>query len=108
LNSFDGQSIDANTILIRYTWSGDANLDGLVNALDFNALASSFGGTTGKLWNQGDFNYDGITNTADFTALAMNFNQPLLASAPLGTLIPEPVSMMYLAACLGLMQRRRW
>jgi len=86
---FAGQNIDTTTLLIKYTWSGDANLDGLVNALDFNALASNFGGTTGELWNQGDFNYDGVTNTADFTALASNFNQPALASAPLGSLIPS-------------------
>ena len=43
ITSFDGQSVDASTIVMRYTFMGDANLDGLVNALDFNALASNYG-----------------------------------------------------------------
>ena len=68
---------------MRYTWSGDANLDGLVNALDFNALASNFGGASGKFWHQGDFNYDSKTDLTDFTYLASNFNQILpTAAAP--------------------------
>ena len=90
LNTFDGQSVDNNTIVIRYTYSGDANLDGVVNALDFNAVASNFGQNAGsEVWTQGDFNYDGSVNTLDFTQLAGNFNQ-VLASPTLGTLVPEP------------------
>ena len=91
---------------MRYTWSGDANLDGLVNALDFNALASNFGGASGKLWNQGDFNYDGVTNTLDFNALASNFNVPLLASPPLGTLVPEPIGLPLAMLLMGGCRRR--
>ena len=33
----------AHTLLIQYALFGDANLDGRVNALDFNALATNFG-----------------------------------------------------------------
>src|SRR5207237_1466113 len=40
---FDGQSVSGTNVLVRYTYSGDANLDGTVNALDFNALATNFG-----------------------------------------------------------------
>jgi hypothetical protein len=75
---------------VRYTWSGDANLDGKVNALDFNAVATNFGVGSSELWNQGDFNYDGVVNTADFTAMAANFNQPVFAAPELGSLVPEP------------------
>ena len=91
-------------MLLRYTWSGDANLDGKVNALDFNALASNFGGATGKFWNEADFNYDGMTNTADFNALASNFNQPVLASPALVTVVPEPSICL---SCLFLYHIRR-
>src|SRR5205823_1047007 len=106
LGTFDGQSIDGSTIVIRYTWSGDANLDGLVNALDFNALATNFGAASGKLWTDADLNYDNIINTLDFNALASNFNQPAFPSAPLGSLIPEPSSLA-LATVLLLLRRRR-
>ena len=33
--SYNGQTVDANTIIVRYTYLGDANLDGKVNAQDF-------------------------------------------------------------------------
>jgi hypothetical protein len=100
---------------VRYTLNGDANLDGKVNALDFNALATSFGVNAGaSVWNGGDFNYDGNVDTTDFTALAQNFNQvlpsappaPPIGSASLGSLVPEPGSLMLLAIT-GLIPSRR-
>jgi hypothetical protein len=86
--SFLGQPSDTTSVLIRYVYSGDANLDGTVNALDFNAVATNFGGG-GRLWNQGDFNFDGATNTSDFTVLSQNFGQ-LLPAPTLGAVVPEP------------------
>jgi hypothetical protein len=103
ISSFAGQSIDASAIVMRYTYVGDANLDGTVNALDFNALAANFG--TGNSWYKGDFNYDGVTNTLDFAALATNFNLALAAPA-LGTVVPEPIGAV-LALTAGLIIRRR-
>ena len=38
---------------------GDANLDGLVNATDLNALALSWHGSE-KVWSEGDFTGEGI------------------------------------------------
>jgi probable HAF family extracellular repeat protein len=91
LGSFSGQTVDPTTVLIRYTLSGDANLDGVVNALDFSALANNFG-ASGKLWNQGDFNYDGTVNALDFNSIATNYGAPLAASATsLTAVVPEPV-----------------
>jgi hypothetical protein len=104
--SFLGQPTDTSSVLIRYVFSGDANLDGVVNALDFNLLASHFGDSS-ILWNQGDFNYDGITNTADFAALASNFNQSLLAGPSLATLVPEPWIVMSAWPLLLYSRRRR-
>jgi hypothetical protein len=103
--SFLGQPTDTSSVLIRYVFSGDANLDGVVNALDFSLLASHFGSSS-ILWNQGDFNYDGVINSADFTSLAVNFNTALPAPA-LGNLVPEPVSLVSLAALSGICIRRR-
>jgi hypothetical protein len=94
-------------VLLRYTWSGDANLDGRVNALDFNAIATNFGGS-GKFWSDGDMNFDGTVNTADFTALSQNFN--LVLPAPLlGALVPEPglVSVVVAGASLLALRRQR-
>jgi hypothetical protein len=68
-----GQPIDATTILMRYTRTGDANVDGTTNVLDFALLAANFN-NAGTRWGRGDFNYDGTTNIGDFSLLAANFN----------------------------------
>jgi autotransporter-associated beta strand protein len=106
INMFDGQSVDASAILLRYTFMGDANLDGLVNALDFNAVASNFGGSN-RTWAGGDFTFDNQVNTLDFNWIATNFNQPPLPSAALGSLIPEPYCLT-LPLILLLARRRRF
>jgi hypothetical protein len=46
-----------------YTYFGDANLDGTVNADDYAAIDASVVGTNGLY--QGDFNYDGIISGDD-------------------------------------------
>jgi hypothetical protein len=83
-------------------------VDGKVNALDFNAVATNFGAAGGKIWSQGDFNYDGFVNTLDFNSLAANFNQSIaIPAAPaLGTLVPEPASVALLAGLMCLTRRR--
>jgi autotransporter-associated beta strand protein len=107
-STFFGQPVDGTTELLRYTYLGDANLDGHVNALDFNAVATNFGSTPGREWYQADFNYDGSTNTLDFDALASNFNLSLAAPsvAVLGTLVPEP-ALVGLLVAMPLLRRRR-
>ena len=70
--------------------NADANQDGVVNALDFNALATNYGKS--GTFIQGDFNGDGLINSSDFIILAQRFNQrlpqpalPLEASPLLGS-----------------------
>jgi arabinogalactan endo-1,4-beta-galactosidase len=61
-------------IIIEYALLGDANLDGVVNGVDFGILAANFNkGVTA--WDQGDFNYDNAVNGVDFGYLASNFNR---------------------------------
>lgn len=91
----------ANFIL-RWTYNGDANLDGIVNSVDFSALASNFNTSSG--WGQGDFNYDGAVNALDFNALASNYGSVLAAPA-LGSLVPEPATLGFIAM-LSLLSRR--
>ena len=80
--TFMGQSIDNTTVVAQLAYLGDANLDGKVNAQDFDLLAANYGKSGGTAWTQGDFNYDGVTNVIDFNMLASNFNAtPLNAPA---------------------------
>ena len=105
LTSFAGVNTDSDMILVRYTYSGDANLSGTVDTSDFTLLAQNFGKTS-QSWVNGDFNYDGVVNALDFNALATNFGvQALPASPALGTLVPEPGSMAILLLGAGLLKR---
>jgi hypothetical protein len=107
IGTFDGQSVGGTTSLVRYTFSGDANIDGKVNALDFNALATNFGTGGGEFWFQGDFNYDGSVNTSDFTTLAQNFGQ-VLSSPSLSAVVPEPIAQMTVViTAVSYLVRRR-
>jgi hypothetical protein len=117
--------LSAGTIEIKYTLLGDANLDGIVNGVDFGILAANFNkGVTG--WDEGDFDYNNIVNGTDFADLASNFNKgangasfgpsalsdaALVAFAQANGLmanIPEPATIGLAAITgFGLLVRRR-
>ena len=83
VNSLDFNALATNFGTSDNLWfNGDFNYDGTVNSLDFNALATNFGGTN-DFWNQGDFNYDGLVNSLDFNFIAANFNATALPGAAL-------------------------
>jgi hypothetical protein len=118
-------NLSSGTIEIKYTLLGDANLDGVVNAIDFGILAANFNKGVSR-WDQGDFNYDNVVNAIDFGQLAANFNKgasgtsigpgplsdpALVAFAEANGLIadvPEPASMgLFVTAMLATLARRR-
>jgi hypothetical protein len=93
---------------------GDVNCDGKVNALDFSAIATHFGVSSGAVWLQGDLNYDGKVNASDFTLFSQNFGYsgvvPGLAVAgadPFGIGVPEPTSLAALSLVAFAFRRRR-
>jgi hypothetical protein len=60
-------------VLIKYTWNGDTNLDGVVNFDDYVRVDVGFNvGLPG--WNNGDFNYDGVVNFDDYVMIDIAFN----------------------------------
>jgi hypothetical protein len=109
--TFAGLAVTDSTVVIRYTYLGDSNLDQTVNLLDLNAVATNFG-QNGKVWTDGDSNYDGTVNIQDFNNLAENFGSSMPASgaAPeLGALMPEPgvVGVASVSLILSRWRRRR-
>jgi hypothetical protein len=79
VSTFSGLPVDASSLLINYTYAGDTNVDGAVDAIDLGNLAA--GWNHASLWYTGDFNYDGITNVADLKLLADNWQQGVPAPA---------------------------
>jgi hypothetical protein len=75
-----GYAAVADGTLVKYTVTGDANLDAAVNGTDFALLAGNFG-KSGQMWPTGDFNYDGTVNGSDFALLAGNFGRTLASQA---------------------------
>jgi hypothetical protein len=108
----------SGTIEIAFTLLGDANLDGVVNGIDFGILAANFNHGA-SAWDQGDFNYDGVVNGIDFGELAANFNHGAGAAAwesvvsfaqanGLMADLPEPLGTgLMVVAIGGAMLRRR-
>jgi fibronectin-binding autotransporter adhesin len=118
-------NLSSGTLEIKYTLLGDANLDGVVNGIDFGILAANFNKGVSR-WDQGDFNYDNVVNGIDFGELAANFNKgasgtsigpgplsdpALVAFAEANGLmadVPEPASFGLVGtAMLATLSRRR-
>jgi hypothetical protein len=79
---FAGQAVDATTVLVKFTYGGDANLDEKMNIDDYGHIDTSVGiGLTG--WFNGDFNYDGKINIDDYGIIDVNvgIQGPSLGSA---------------------------
>jgi hypothetical protein len=85
--------------------SGDANLDGSVNAADLNELALRWQSSVAR-WSGGDFTADGIVDSADLNELALNWRQSIPV-ADSNAAVPEPSSLLIALAAAGLLVRRR-
>ena len=71
--TFSGESIDATSVLIKYTYFGDADFNGVVNFDDYARIDGGFSNArTG--WLNGDFNGDGIVNFDDYALIDQAFN----------------------------------
>jgi autotransporter-associated beta strand protein len=112
--SWGGQTIDATAVIVRYTYAGDANLDGFISGDDYSSIDFNVStpGASGY-WN-GDFNYDGIISGDDYSTIDFNIGAqgaPFPASNSLAapiTAVPEPAACAFAsAAAVALLMRRR-
>jgi hypothetical protein len=65
---WSGETIDSTTVIVKYTYGGDANLDGKINILDYTRIDSSLASNL-SAWFNGDFNYDGKLNIVDYASV---------------------------------------
>jgi fibronectin-binding autotransporter adhesin len=133
--SYQGRSVDDTSIIVRYTTTGDANLDGVVDLDDYARIDTAFNNgsspITGIHWANGDFNYDGQLTYSDYALIDTAFKfthdpgsnddviqqhtaqfgqaYTLQMEALASQAIPEPGSIAMLAVgglMLGLRRRR--
>jgi autotransporter-associated beta strand protein len=114
---FGGIPVNNDMLLIKFTYAGDADLNGQVDVADLGALASNW--QTSAPWTSGDFDYSGFVDVADLGLLASNWQsgvgsplgpslQEALASAGLGhVVVPEPASGALVGTGMLLALRRR-
>jgi glucose/arabinose dehydrogenase len=110
---FSGQTVNADSILLKYTYYGDIDANGEVNADDLTVFANNFGRTTGAGQVDGDIDFDGDVDADDLTVFANNFGKGVGAPLTSGSVepVPEPASVFLAGVAglvaLGAMQRRR-
>jgi hypothetical protein len=108
--SFDGVSVNPADVLVKYTYRGDVDFNGLLDASDFNAVLNGITNALGG-WENGDINYDGVANGTDwslFLAAYAGQSTPfdIGGTVPAGS-IPEPAALGLVLAAAPLLGRRR-
>jgi autotransporter-associated beta strand protein len=109
----------AKQVLVKRTWYGDADLNGLVDVADLGILASNW--QTSQIWIGGDFDYSGMVDVNDLGLLASNWQAGVGAPLGAGSLaealaslglpsasVPEPAMLgVTMVGALGALRRRR-
>jgi hypothetical protein len=70
--TFSGQTVDATCVLVKFTYGGDANLDGIISSDDYAAIDFNVAVAGASGWWNGDFNYDGIISGDDYAIIDFN------------------------------------
>jgi hypothetical protein len=90
LTAFDGLSVSTNDVLVKYTYYGDADLNGRVDGTDYSLIDTGFashGSKTG--WQNGDFNDDGKIDGSDYSLIDNAFNSQGAAPAASAAVIAK-------------------
>jgi hypothetical protein len=115
--NFRGQPVDKTSILMAYTRTADANLDGVVNEKDVTIVGATYApGVPNPNWAFGDFDYNGFVDDDDVTLLGVFYNpsaSPIPAPAAIAAggvaAVPEPASftLWALAGCAMVLVARQ-
>jgi hypothetical protein len=133
-HTLSGQAYDDDSVLVKFTYRGDADLDGDTDLDDLGLWSDSFTGDLGisslsspvTLWTQGDWDYDGDTDLDDLGFWSSTFmgnltggrlsvyapNAPAAAIAALSqmgiSVVPEPTAaFLFTTGLLAIFCKRK-
>jgi len=69
---FGSETVDATAVLIKYTYAGDANLDGTIDGGDYGTIDNFSQVPGADAYFNGDFNYDGVVDGGDYGVIDNN------------------------------------
>jgi hypothetical protein len=107
---FSGQAVTSDSILLKYTYYGDIDQNGQVDADDLTVFGNNFGRTSGATQVDGDIDFNGTVDADDLTVFGNNFNKGI--GNPLSTqsiqAVPEPSTLTVLLVatlCVAMQSR---
>ena len=105
LTDYASVVLDETAVILKHTYVGDANLDGQVDALDYERIDLAIGNTGVFGTAQGDLNYDGTVDALDYEQVDLNIGNGV--GSPLAAVfVPEPMGVAAVMLGAGVMLRR--
>jgi len=105
--TFAGQTVAGADSLIKYTYYGDTDFNGIVNFDDYARVDAGFNNSRSG-WINGDFDFNGVVNFDDYALIDLGFNTQ--GSALAMQAVPEPTTTSIiggLVAFAAATRRRR-
>jgi Ricin-type beta-trefoil lectin domain-like len=85
--TFDNQTANNGDVLVKYTYYGDADLNGKVDGNDYSLIDYGYAHhLTG--WSNGDFNYDHSIDGSDYALIDNAFNSQSPIGVPMAITVP--------------------
>ena len=109
-----GEPLDPSTVLVVFTYNGDSDADGDVDADDYHRIDRGFlvqkSDPSVLTYRFGDFDYDNVIDLDDYALidgafLAQGGAAGSLAQSPAA--VPEPSAVLLLAGLPSMIKRRR-
>jgi Dockerin type I domain len=116
VSSWDNVPItDPHTVIVKFTYFGDVNLDGQVNAHDYQILDQNYlNPASANSIITGDADLSGVVNAGVYAFLdqfyLLGVGNPLIASPnnPVSpSNVPEPASLGFIGLWASFLMRRR-